>query len=120
MTEFAKFALLGLGLGAIYALAAQGIVLVYRGSGVLNFAQGAMAAVGAYAYVEALDGGFPTWLAVVAGVATAATVGLLTQVLVMHPLRRASPLTRLVATLGVLTAVQGVGVLTFGSGTRFV
>ncbi len=57
LTEFAKFALLGLGLGGIYALAAQGIVLVYRGSGVLNFAHGAMAAVGAYAYVEALDAG---------------------------------------------------------------
>ncbi len=115
--------MLGLGLGAIYALAAQGIVLVYRGSGVLNFAQGAMAAVGAYAYVEATDGGFPTWLAVVTGVAAAAAVGVSTQVLIMRPLRRASPLTRLVATLGLLTVLQAGMIgwpFNFGAQQRFV
>ena len=123
LTEFAKFALLGLGLGAIYALAAQGIVLVYRGSGVLNFAQGAMAAVGAYAYVAATDADFPTWLAVVAGVLASAAIGVLTQVLIMRPLRDASPLTRLVATLGLLTVLQAALIgwpFNFGDQQRFV
>ena len=123
LTEFAKFALLGLGLGAIYALAAQGIVLVYRGSGVLNFAQGAMAAVGAYVYVAATDADFPTWLAVVAGVLASAAIGVLTQVLIMRPLRDASPLTRLVATLGLLTVLQAALIgwpFNFGDQQRFV
>ena len=44
-----RFAILGLGTGAVYALLAQGLVLVYRGSGILNFAQGAMAMTGAFA-----------------------------------------------------------------------
>ena len=45
-----RFALLGLGAGAVYALAAQGMVLVYRGSGVLNFAHGAIGMVGAFCF----------------------------------------------------------------------
>ena len=39
MTNVVQFGLLGIGLGAIYALMGQGIVLIYRGSGVLNIAQ---------------------------------------------------------------------------------
>jgi sulfate-transporting ATPase len=120
VTEFLKFALLGLGLGAIYALAAQGIVLVYRGSGVLNFAHGAMAAVGAFGFIEAIDAGWPTELAVPAGVAIAAVLGALTQMLVMRPLRNASPLTRLVATLGLLTLVQGALTIRYEGKQRFV
>lgn len=120
MTEFFKFALLGLGLGAIYALAALGIVLIYRGSGVLNFAHGAMAAVGAFVYFEALNGGWPTELAVVVGVAVSALLGALTQVLVMRPLRNASPLTRLVATLGILTAIQAALLIEYGDAQKFV
>ena len=53
MDEAFRFALLGLGAGSLYAIAAIGLVLVYRGSGVVNFAQGAMGMVGAYAYYEA-------------------------------------------------------------------
>ncbi len=123
MTEFWKFALLGLGLGGIYALAAQGIVLVYRGSGVLNFAHGAMAAVGAFAYVEADEAGWGTIPSVLAGVLLAAVVGALVHLLVMRPLRNASALTRLVATLGVLTVLQSALVgwpFDFGDTQRFV
>jgi sulfate-transporting ATPase len=123
LTEFLKFALLGLGLGGIYALSAQGIVLVYRGSGVLNFAHGAMAAVGAFAYVEALEAGWGTVASVVAGVVVAAVTGALVHLLVMHWLWKASPLTRLVATLGVLTALQAALVgwpFEFGDTQRFV
>ena len=115
--------MLGLGLGGIYALSAQGIVLVYRGSGVLNFAHGAMAAVGAFAYVEAGDAGWGTAPAVAAGVLTAAVVGALVHLLVMHWLWKASPLTRLVATLGVLTALQAALIgwpFEFGDTQRFV
>ena len=53
--EFIRFVLLGLGAGGLYALAAQGIVLVYRGSGVINFAQGAMGLVVAYVYYDMRD-----------------------------------------------------------------
>ena len=48
MQEFLRFALLGLGLGALYSLASQGLMVIYRGSGVLNLAHGAIGMVGAY------------------------------------------------------------------------
>jgi sulfate-transporting ATPase len=119
MNEFLRFAVLGLGFGALYALAAQGVVLIYRGSGIINFAQGAMGMVGAFVYFElhyqpiALGGGLAQtrwafWPALAAGVVTSALLGLLTYVLVMRPLRRASPLARLVATLGVLTILTSL------------
>ena len=119
MNEFLQFAVLGLGFGALYALAAQGVVLIYRGSGVINFAQGAMGMMGAFVYytlhyhpVEP-GGIIPTqrwgfWPSLVGGVLVSALLGLLTYVLVMRPLRRASPLARLVATLGVLTILSAL------------
>ena len=48
MTNFLQFAVIGLGAGACYALLAQGAVLIYRGSGVVNFAHGAFAMLAAY------------------------------------------------------------------------
>ncbi len=99
MNEFLQFALLGLGFGALYALAAQGVVLIYRGSGVINFAQGAMGMMGAFVYytlhyhpVEP-GGIIPTqrwgfWPSLIGGVLVSALLGLLTYVFVMRPLRR--------------------------------
>ena len=54
--EALQFALLGLGLGALYSLASQGLMVIYRGSGVLNFAHGAIGMVGAYVEWEVYDG----------------------------------------------------------------
>jgi branched-subunit amino acid ABC-type transport system permease component len=50
--EVIRFALLGLGIGATYALASQGLIIIYRGSGVLNFALGAIGMAGAYVWWE--------------------------------------------------------------------
>ena len=63
VNEVLQFAVLGLGAGACYGLAAQGIVLVYRGSGVLNFAHGAIGMIGAFYFYNARESGTPTWLA---------------------------------------------------------
>ena len=70
--EVLRFALLGLGIGALYALASQGLLVIYRGSGVLNFAQGAIGMVGAYLYWEMkVERGLPSpvaWIIAIAGV----------------------------------------------------
>ena len=52
MTEILRFAILGSAAGDLYALVAQGIVLVYRGSGVLNLAQGVIGTIGTFGYWE--------------------------------------------------------------------
>jgi ABC-type branched-subunit amino acid transport system ATPase component/ABC-type branched-subunit amino acid transport system permease subunit len=115
------FALLGLGTGAIYALAGQGLVLVYRGSGVVNFAQGAFAAIGALSYYELhVQAGLPTAVAFLAGLVISGAAGALMHLLVMRPLRSAPALTRVIATLGVMVALQQAGTLIFGTSIRTV
>ncbi|GAA4752954.1 branched-chain amino acid ABC transporter permease/ATP-binding protein [Nocardioides endophyticus] len=112
--EIFRFALLGLGIGALYAMCAQGIVLIYRASGVVNFAQGAFVLVGGYTYYELTTVHMqPTAVALVGVVALAAAVGVLTHFLLMRPLRNSSPLARTVATLGVLSLLQSIAVLRY-------
>ncbi|WP_103383266.1 branched-chain amino acid ABC transporter permease/ATP-binding protein [Pseudonocardia dioxanivorans] len=117
--DILRFAILGLGTGAIYAVLAQGLVLVYRGSGLLNFAQGAMAMVGAYLYYElVVEAGLPTLVGLLGAVAGCAVLGLILQAGVLRPMRRSSPLTRVIATLGILLILQSLAFLIFGHDPR--
>ena len=102
MSEFLQFLLLGLGTGSIYALVSLGLVLVYRGSGVVNFSHGAIALSGAAFYYEASQR-IPVLLAILVAVLGCSVIGALIQLLVMGPMRGASPLARLVATLALLS-----------------
>jgi sulfate-transporting ATPase len=121
MTEFLRFALLGLGSGAIYALAAQGIVVIYRGSGVLNFSQGAIGLLAAAIFVSTWnDHGWPLFVSGLLAVAVAALTGAVVYWLVMRPLAGRSQLVRLVASLGVLSVIQQGVVLWFGAGSTLV
>ncbi|MCZ7531584.1 MAG: ATP-binding cassette domain-containing protein [Acidimicrobiia bacterium] len=120
MTEFLRFAILGLGAGAVYGLAALGIVLTYRGSGVVNFAQGAVGMVCAFVFYNARDSGTATWIAWAEALALGALIGALTHVLIMRPLRRAPALSRLIATLGLLTVLFGFGQSRWGDLPKIV
>ena len=109
MSVFFQFAILGACVGALYALAALGLVIVYRGSGVINFAHGAVGVVGAYTYYELHEK--HNWSftpAFVLSLALCALIGALIQVAVMRPLRGSSPLSRILGTLGVLALIQGL------------
>ena len=120
MNEFLRFAVLGLGAGACYGLAAQGIVLVYRGSGVLNFANGAIGMVGAFYFYDARDSGVPTWLAFVLALALGAVIGAAIHLGIMRTLRRAPALSRLIATLGLFTAFYAFALDRYGMNIRVV
>ncbi|QBJ97283.1 ATP-binding cassette domain-containing protein [Rhodococcus sp. ABRD24] len=108
MTELLQFAILGLGAGSAYALLAQGVVLVYRGSGVVNFAQGAIAMVAAYVCLETLqrDHGWSMLPAFAVAVLVAGAIGFAFQQLVLRWLAAAAPIVRLAATLGLLVILQ--------------
>lgn len=121
MSTIIQFALLGLGAGALYALTAQGLLIVYRGSGVLNFAHGAFGMAAAFTSWDFnVNHGMPFLLAALIGVLFAAALGAVTHLLLMRNLKRASPLARTVATLGVLIVVQSVATLIFGTNTTIV
>ena len=105
--------LLGLGASAVYSLIASGVVLVYRGSGVINFAQGGFALVAGYAYFDLHDK-LPLPLAILIPILLAALCGLVTQWLVMWPMRNSSPLARVIATLGVLSVITEAAQMRYG------
>jgi len=115
------FAVLGLGVGAVYGLLGNGLVLIYRGSGLVNFAHGAMAMGAAYLFYE-FDrvNGWSWWPAFLTSVAALALVGVLTQVVLMRRLRDASPISRLIGTLGVLALLDGIFSKWFGASTNTV
>ena len=116
-----RFAVLGLGAGACYGLAAQGIVLVYRGSGVLNFANGAIGMVGAFFFYNARESGTPTWLAFALALAPRRCDRR------RDPPRRSCGRSaarrrssRLIATLGLFTAFYAFAVNRYGVNIRII
>lgn len=120
MLDAVQFALLGIGSGATYALVGQGVVLIYRASGILNFAQGALAMVGAYTFFESTKAGLAKPVALLIVVALLAALGAAIYWLLMKPLRQASPLARVIATLGVLLVLQAIASIHYGAATVFV
>jgi ABC-type branched-subunit amino acid transport system ATPase component/branched-subunit amino acid ABC-type transport system permease component len=121
MQEVIRFALLGFGVGALYALASQGLIVIYRGSGVLNFALGAIGLIGAYLEYELTQNhGWAFIPALIVGVAGSAIIGALVHVVIMRPLRHVSPIVRVIATLGVMVTIQAIAVLRYQADPRFV
>lgn len=112
------YAIIGLGSGALIAGVGLGVVLSYRGSGVINLATGAIAMLAGYAYWALRSGEFgvtfATGWAVTLTLLFALTLGLAFELGVVRPLRRQAPLAKLVATLGILLSAQAAIVLAFG------
>lgn len=120
MTTLIQFTLIGVGLGSAYALFAQGVVLIYRGSGIVNFAQGALGMVAAYVCFLTLqtDAGWPIVPSIVGGIAAAVAVSLAYQTLVLRTMSRAAPIVRLISTLGLLVTLQAAVELRFGGANK--
>ena len=76
MTFVLQLVAAGMAVGSIYSLIAIGIVLIYKCSGVVNFAQGAYAMLGAYVSYALIKLGLPALAAVVASMAVMAAVGI--------------------------------------------
>lgn len=87
--------------GAGYGLVALGLVLIYKSSGVFNFAQAEFGTVAVYALWGAHTNGVPYLGAVLLGLAAATAMGLTTERLIIRPLFDAPRVTLLVATAGV-------------------
>src|SRR3546814_8287807 len=95
MQQFLQLLVIGLGVGASYALFAQGAVLIYRGSGLVNFAQGAIGTSAAYiAFVALADRGSSTWNSTGAAVLAAGLVSLLLHAILLRDLRGSAALVR--------------------------
>ena len=119
MQSILVFALLGLGSGAVIAAVAIGVVLSWRGNGSFNLAAGASVMVAGYVFWAFRTGFFhvtlETWPAVIATLAFMVVYAVVVEMLAIRPLRSASPLAKLVASLGVLLLSQALVQLIFGT-----
>lgn len=116
MEQTLELAVLGLGGSAAYALLAVGLVLIYRASGVLNFAHGALAMVGGYIFYELRM--LRDWAylpATLVSMVATGIIGALIYLLLMRPLKDAAVLVRIIATLGVMVVLEALATLRYGA-----
>lgn len=122
-SQLLLFAILGLGAGSLIAGIAIGVVLTYRGSGIINLATGAIAMLAGYSYWSLKSGELggwhaPTPIALTLTFVFLLGIGVLIEFLAFRPLRTSSPLAKLAASLGVLLTAQAAVSLGFGIGTK--
>ena len=120
MKFFFEVLLSGMLSGLMYSLVALGFVLIYKASGVFNFAQGAMVYFAALAVVGLMDRGLPMWAAVVGAFLVMLAIGLATERLVLRKLVNQPPITLFMATIGLSFFLEGLGPLLFGSEVRAI
>src|SRR3977135_3980553 len=119
MSAFAAYTIIGLSLGAVFSLAALGIVLIYRTTGGLNFAPGAVGMFSTFVAWQIFYGRYrpywPQWLAravsILASLVFAALMGLFLDVAVFRWVRTRPPVVKAVITIGILLALQATASL---------
>ena len=104
----------GLMAGVLYSLVALGFVLIFKASGVFNFAQGAMVLFAALA-VARLSERMPLWAAILVAVAIMLALAIVIERLVLRPLVNQEAVALLMATLGVTYFLDGFGQTLWGS-----
>ena len=113
------FIIVGITSGSIYALAATGLVLTYKTSGIFNFAHGGVAAATAYAFFELHShAGLPWPLAAALCVLVFGPLAGLLIELLARGLATATPTAKLVATIGLLLGIEGLAVVLYGSASK--
>src|SRR2546422_10999692 len=105
----------GLLAGVMYALVALGFVLIYKASGVFNFAQGSMVFFAALTFVSLTERGWNFWLALAATLVGMGVLGMLIERIVLRPLINQPPITLFMATIGLTFVLEGLSQLVFGS-----
>ena len=105
----------GLLSGVMYALVAIGFVLVFKASGVFNFAQGSMVLCAALTFVTLRDKEIPFWLAAVITLAIMVAIAILIERVVLRPLVNRPQITLFMATLGLSFVIEGLAQIAMGA-----
>jgi branched-chain amino acid transport system permease protein len=105
----------GLLAGVMYSLVALGFVLIYKASGVFNFAQGAMVFLAALTFVSVVKMGVHFWLALVITLAVMVVLGVGIEKIVLRPLVNQPPITLFMATIGLTFVLEGLSQIVWGS-----
>jgi len=118
MAFFVEVLVGGLLAGVMYSLVALGFVLIFKASGVFNFAQGAMVLAAATTYAGLVDRGWSGWAAFLAALGVMILFALATERFVLRPLVNQPQISLFMATIGLTFVLEGLSQAVWGSVVR--
>ncbi|MCL6585532.1 MAG: branched-chain amino acid ABC transporter permease [Anoxybacillus sp.] len=114
-SQFIQLFFSGLTIGSIYALIAIGFVVTYNVTGVLNFAQGEFAMLGALTAISLSGAGLSLWAAISLAIAIVVLIGALFEKTAIYPARHSSAATLIIITIGVSFVFRGLAIFIWGT-----
>ncbi len=115
---FAEVVINGLLTGVMYSLVALGFVLIYKASGLFNFAQGIMVLFAALTLVGVMEKGAPVWLALLITMAVMVALAFIVERLILRYMVNQEQIILFMATIGLAFVLEGVGETIFGSNVK--
>ncbi|WP_282772058.1 branched-chain amino acid ABC transporter permease [Saccharomonospora viridis] len=115
MQRFVDLTLNGISQGAIYAAFALALVLIWRSTRIVNFAQGAMAMLTTYFALALIESGQPYWVGFVVALIAGFVLGAVLERLLIRPVEGGPELNAVIVTLGLFVALQALAAILFGS-----
>jgi branched-chain amino acid transport system permease protein len=115
---FLNITLGGVASGMIVAAVALGLVLIFRATNIVNFAQGAMAMITTYVAYAIFHQGVDYWVALICALGVGLLFGAVTQFVLVRPVQNKSPLNAVILTFGLLILLEGIAGAIWGSQPR--
>jgi branched-chain amino acid transport system permease protein len=115
---FVEVVITGLLTGVMYSLVALGFVLIFKASGVFNFAQGAMVLFAALTLVGLMEKGVPIWLALILTMVVMIALAFAVERLMLRPLVNQDHIILFMATIGLTFFLEGFGETLWGSNVK--
>ena len=115
MSIFIQIFLRSLETGSVYALAALGIILVFKTSNITNFSQGALGMFNTFVVTTIFNNfGVPLWVAIIGGLMSAFVIGMLIDLVIIRHTKKVSPVAKQIITLGLIMILVGLAPIFFG------
>lgn len=113
-----QYIVTGLTVGSIYALLAIGFVTIYNITGILNFAQGEFAMIGAMTCITLVNAGLPMFPAIILAMLITAAIGLIVERTAILHARNTSVIILIIITIGISTFLKGLGLIVWGTNPK--
>jgi branched-chain amino acid transport system permease protein len=118
MTKFIDLTLNGISTGAIYAAVALGLVLIWRATRIVNFAQGAMLMITTFIASDVIQSTGSYWVGFIVALGSGLLLGALVERIVIRPVESAPPLNAVIVALGLYTLLVAVAGMIWGNTPR--
>lgn len=118
MNQFVDLTLGGLSNGVVYAAVGLALVMIWRATRIVNFAQGGMLMITTFIAYSVISAGGSYWLALAIAIASGFLLGAVVERIIVRPVENKPPLNAVVVTFGLLVLLQGVAGMVFGGTPR--